>query len=133
MALYLCCESAYLDKVEATVRLLESRGIYSIIDLHQDAWGPSLAAREDENCPEGTIPAVGWDGAPAWATLHNDLPRCFPDHPLLGEREFSPAVTQAFISFWQDAEGPGGVGIQTRFHAPSRISPLGFASVEMTK
>lgn len=122
-------DEVYLDKIEAAVRLFESRGIYSIIDLHQDAWGPSLAAREDENCPEGTIAAVGWDGAPAWATLHNDLPRCFPDHPLLGEREFSPAVMQAFLSFWQDAEGPGGVGIQTRFHAmlshlAARFSPM---------
>ena len=122
-------DESYLEKVEQTVRLLESRGIYSIIDLHQDAWGPSLAAREDEDCPEGTIPAVGWDGAPAWATLDKGLPRCFPDHPLFGEREFSPAVMQAFLSFWQDAEGPGGVGVQTRFHTmlshlAARFSPL---------
>lgn len=110
-------DESYLDRIEAAIHLLESRGIYTIIDLHQDAWGPSLAAREDENCPQGTFPAGGWDGAPAWATLHKDAPRCVPDHPLLGEREFSPAVMQAFLSFWKDDEGPGGVGVQTRFHA----------------
>ena len=25
-------------------------GIYTIVDLHQDAWGPSLAARPGETC-----------------------------------------------------------------------------------
>lgn len=110
-------DEAYLDRIEAAIRLFESRGIYTIIDLHQDAWGPSLAARTDEACPEGTIPAAGWDGAPGWATLHKEAPRCFPDHPLFGEREFSPAVVQAFLSFWRDEEGPGEVGIQTRFHS----------------
>ena len=29
----------------ATVRRLSRHGIYTIVDLHQDAWGPSLAAR----------------------------------------------------------------------------------------
>ena len=110
-------DEAHLDEIDAAIRLFESRGLYTIIDLHQDAWGPSLAARDNENCPEGTIPAVGWDGAPPWATLDKNAPRCYPDHPLLGEREFSPAVIQAFLSFWRDEEGPGGVGIQTRYHA----------------
>ena len=110
-------DEAYLDSIEQAIHLSESRGIYTIIDLHQDAWGPTLAAREDENCPEGTTAAFGWDGAPGWATLHKDLPRCVPVHPLLGEREFSPAVMQAFLSFWKDEEGQGGVGIQTRFNS----------------
>ena len=37
-------DRAYLGQVASTVRTLARRGIYSIIDLHQDAWGPSLAA-----------------------------------------------------------------------------------------
>lgn len=110
-------DEAYLDEAESIVRLLESRAIYTIIDLHQDAWGPSLAARDDENCPEGTTPAFGWDGAPAWATLDEDASRCITDGPATGRREFSPAVIQSFLSFWDDAAGPGGVGIQTRYHA----------------
>lgn len=110
-------DEAYLDEIDAAIRLFESRGIYTLIDLHQDAWGPTLAARADENCPEGTQKAFGWDGAPGWATLHKDKPRCTPVHPLVGEREFSPAVMQAFLAFWKDEAGPGGVGVQTRFHA----------------
>lgn len=122
-------DQKYLDQIEKVVRQLEARGIYTMIDLHQDAWGPSLAARENENCPEGTIPASGWDGAPAWATLDHGAARCYPDHPLLGEREFSPAVMMAFLSFWEDAKGPGSVGIQTRYHAmlshlAKRFSPF---------
>ena len=110
-------DEAYLDEVETAVRLLESREIYTIIDLHQDAWDISLAAREDEDCGQDASPAIGWDGAPAWAALDKGAPRCVPNNPLINTREFSPAVLQAFLSFWEDAQGPGGVGIQTRFHA----------------
>ena len=92
-------------------RRLAGHGIYTIIDLHQDAWGPSLAARPGESCPAGAEPALGWDGAPAWATLDGGAPRCASG----GLRESSPAVRQAFAAFFADASGPGGVGIQTRY------------------
>ena len=110
-------DESYLDEVEAVVRMLESRGIYTLIDLHEDAWGPTLEARPDEECPEGTLPAVGWDGAPSWATFDGDRPRCIEDGVIVTTRFFSPAVLAAFQAFWDDAEGPGGVGIQTRYHA----------------
>ena len=86
-------------------------GIYSIIDFHQDAWGPTLAARPGEDCPPDVPPALGWDGAPGWATLDGGAPRC----ALGGIRELSPAVRAAFAAFWDDAPGPGGVGIRTRY------------------
>jgi endoglycosylceramidase len=118
-------DEAYLDELEAAVRLLESRGLYSILDAHQDAWGPSLAAREDEPCPPNTSPAFGWDGAPEWATLDGGQPRC----ALGGSRELSPAVGVAFDAFWADAPGPDGVGIQTRYvrmwqHVVGRFAAL---------
>jgi endoglycosylceramidase len=104
-------DERYLDQVEATVDLLASRGIYAIIDLHQDAWGPTLAAPDDVVCPKGTNPALGWDGAPGWATLDSGGVRCIP-----GEiRELNPDVLAAFNAFWQDKPGPGGVGIRTRY------------------
>jgi endoglycosylceramidase len=103
-------DEAYLDVVEGAVALLAERGIYSIIDLHQDAWGPTLAARPGEVCASGD-PALGWDGAPGWATLDGGAPRC----ALAGTRELSPAVRAAFGAFWADAPGPGGVGIRTRY------------------
>ena len=34
-------DRGYLDLVAATVRRLSRHGIYTIVDLHQDAWGPA--------------------------------------------------------------------------------------------
>jgi endoglycosylceramidase len=118
-------DEAYLDELEDAVRLLESRGIYSILDAHQDAWGPSLAADDSEDCPAGVDPAFGWDGAPEWATLAAGEPRC----EFGGTRELSPAVIAAFNAFWADAPGPGEVGIQTRYvrmweHVAARFAGL---------
>ncbi len=116
-------DEAYLDQLEEAVQILESRGIYTIIDAHQDAWGPSLVAAADEVCTGSTEPAFGWDGAPAWATQDGGAARCV----LNGVRELSPAVTAAFSAFWANAPGPGGVGIQTRYasmweHVAERLS-----------
>ncbi|MEB2343700.1 MAG: cellulase family glycosylhydrolase [Deltaproteobacteria bacterium] len=117
-------DEAYLDTVEAAVRTLEQRGIYTLIDLHQDAWSATLAARPGEACTAGP-PAFGWDGAPAWATQDGGEPRC----AALEIRELSPAVLAAFDAFWRDAPGPGGVGIRTRYarmlaHLAARFSRL---------
>jgi endoglycosylceramidase len=116
-------DDAYLDRIAGAVRVLEAHGVYTIIDLHQDAWGPSLAARPGEVCAPGTTPAFGWDGAPAWATLGGDQPRCAPG----GIRELSPAVTASFDAFFADAPGAGGIGIRTRYvrmlaHVASRFA-----------
>jgi endoglycosylceramidase len=104
-------DEEYLDQIEAAVRLLAERGIYSVIDLHQDAWGATLAARPDEMCGASSQPAFGWDGAPDWASLDGGAARC----ALAGIRETSPAVLAAFQAFWEDADGPGGIGIRTRY------------------
>lgn len=117
-------DEAYLDEVAWAVDVLARRGVYTLVDLHQDAWGPSLAAREDEDCEGVGAPAFGWDGAPAWATLDEGQPRCTP----AGVRELSPAVRRAFQRFWEDAPGPGGVGIRTRYvrmlaHVAARFAP----------
>ena len=106
-------DEGYLDEIAGAVRALQRRGIYTVIDLHQDAWGPALAAREDEGCGPASPAAFGWDGAPGWATLGGDASRC----ALLGTRELSPAVRASFDAFWTDAPGPGGVGIQARYLA----------------
>jgi endoglycosylceramidase len=106
-------DERYLDSIARAVSLFESRGVYTLVDLHQDAWGPTLAARPGEVCPPGTEPAFGWDGAPGWATLDGGASRC----PVAGIRETSAAVAAAFAAFWSDAPGPGGVGIRTRYAA----------------
>lgn len=104
-------DEAYLDEVDAAVRILAARGIYSVIDLHQDAWGATLAARPEEVCPTGSKRAIGWDGAPGWATFDGGAARC----AVAGIRETSPAVLNAWAAFWSNAPGPGGVGIRARY------------------
>jgi len=103
-------DDAYLDEVAESVAKLAERGIYSLIDLHQDAWNVSLVAPADEVCTGDTRPAGGWDGAPEWATFDNGEPRCDG-----GQRELVPAVQAAWESFFDNVEGPGGVGIRTRY------------------
>jgi endoglycosylceramidase len=100
----------YLDRVAKWVRRFRAEGVYTIVDLHQDAWGATLAARPGEVCPSGYLPAFGWDGAPGWATLAGDEPRCYS-----GAREANPAVRAAWTSFFADAEGPDGIGIRMRY------------------
>ena len=105
-------DERYLARVRRTAARLIREGLYVFVDFHQDAWGPTLAAREGETCPAGGVPALGWDGAPGWATLVADaVPRCASG----GIRETSPAVRAAWQAFWTDRAGPGGVGIQRRF------------------
>jgi endoglycosylceramidase len=104
-------DDAYLAAAAGIVRRLERRGIYTLIDLHQDAWGATLAGAPDEPCPPGQPPAFGWDGAPAWATFDGGALRCLRG----GGRELTPAVIEAFSAFWRNDPGPGGVGIRTRY------------------
>ena len=117
-------DDAYLDEIEQSIRLLESRGLYALVDLHQDAWNATLAARPGEVCRPGESPAFGWDGAPGWATQDGGAAHCAP-----GTREFGGAVVNAFRAFWQDAPGPGGIGIRARYaamlgHVAGRLSHL---------
>ena len=102
-------DEAYLDDFARSVAMLRERGVYTLLDLHQDAWNASLAAPPDEVCANNR-PAGGWDGAPEWATFDDDEVRC--DY---GNREITPAVRAAWRAFFDDREGPGGVGIRTRY------------------
>lgn len=101
-------DQAYLDQVEATVDAAASRGIYTVLDMHQDAYTATLFTTDPSSCPAGTSPAKGWDGAPAWATLTDGLSTCLAN----GERNSSPAVQRAWNNFYDDVDG-----IRDRFAA----------------
>jgi len=81
-------DESYLDEVAAAIAMLRERKVYTILDLHQDAWDASLAAPPDEVCDGDAVPAGGWDGAPEWATFDGGAARCESG----GQREFVPAV-----------------------------------------
>ncbi|MCB1027350.1 MAG: cellulase family glycosylhydrolase, partial [Microthrixaceae bacterium] len=101
-------DQAYLDEVDAYVRAAAEHGMYSVIDMHQDAYSAFIFTTDPDDCPTGTTPAKGWDGAPDWATLTDGLSTCLTN----GERNSSPAVTRAWNNFYDNTDG-----IRDRFAA----------------
>jgi endoglycosylceramidase len=93
-------DQAYLDRVRQAVGWATAHGLYVVLDMHQDAWGKYIATPPGETCPPGLQPAIGWDGAPQWATITDGQTTCREQL-----RELSPAVGQAFANFWVDRDG----------------------------
>ena len=93
-------DRGYLRTIRRAVDAAAARGIYTVIDLHQDAWGRYIATPPGTTCPPGTSPRIGWDGAPAWATLTDGADTCGS-----GSREETPAVRAAWDSFYTDRDG----------------------------
>ena len=94
-------DQGYLDEVEAAVDAAAERGIYTVIDMHQDAYSAFISTTDPASCPPGTSPAKGWDGAPAWASLTDGLSTCL----TTGERNSSPAVNRAWNNFYDNVDG----------------------------
>jgi len=90
-------DQAYINHLATTVTMLASHGILTLLDFHQDGWGPS----------------VGSDGFPAWMTLTGSAVNNHASFPLYYVQ--NPAIQQAFQSFWDNADGPNGVGLQTDY------------------
>ena len=80
-------DESYLDAVDAYVSAAARHGIYTVLDMHQDAYSAFISTPAGVACPAGTNGAKGWDGAPAWAVFTDGLSTCTP-----GERNASPAV-----------------------------------------
>ena len=96
----------YLAQVDEYVAQAKAHGIYSVIDMHQDAYTAFLSTEDPAECPAGTTPAKGWDGAPKWAVLSDDLSTCLTG----SDRNSSPAVNRAWNNFYDDTDG-----IRTQF------------------
>lgn len=91
-------DEAYLSWVAEQLDLIAAAGMYAVLDAHQDLYSQSFS-----------------DGAPAWATLTTSP---FEPTDLWSDAYLaSPAVHEALDSFWANAQGPGGVGLQDRFAA----------------
>jgi endoglycosylceramidase len=93
-------DQAYVARVREAVRWAAEHDLSIVLDMHQDAWGKHIATPPGQQCEPGFSPAVGWDGAPEWATFTDGLPTCRANNT----RELSPAVAQAFESFYADRE-----------------------------
>jgi hypothetical protein len=92
-------DQAYLQQVKAAVAAAKAHGIYTVLDMHEDAWGTALA-RPSERCGGGTTATTGWDGAPAWATITDGTAHC-----QFMARDLAPAVATAFGNFYTDRDG----------------------------
>ncbi|MCW3063841.1 MAG: putative secreted endoglycosylceramidase, partial [Solirubrobacterales bacterium] len=101
-------DAAYVARIRQAVTWAAAHDIHVVLDMHQDAWGKYVATPPGEHCLPGFSPGQGWDGAPAWATLTDGLPTC-----RLGTREISPAVFDAWQSFWDDRSGIQGELVAT--------------------
>jgi endoglycosylceramidase len=93
-------DNGYLARVADAVHAAAAHGIYSVVDMHQDAWGKYIASPPGTHCPTGSAPAIGWDGAPQWATITNGTSTC-----ARGSRENAEAVETAWDSFYADKTG----------------------------
>src|SRR5581483_5389325 len=69
-------DAAYVARVRRAVRAAVSHGMYTVLDMHQDAWGKSVGTPAEAVCPPLTQRARGWDGAPAWATITDGWTTC---------------------------------------------------------
>jgi endoglycosylceramidase len=97
-------DEGYLQQIRDAVAGAKAHNLYVVIDMHQDAWGKYIASPPGTVCPPGTSTAVGWDGAPEWATLFDPGPG--NTNTCRGSsREDSAAVREAWDNFYADADG----------------------------
>jgi endoglycosylceramidase len=90
-------DATYLNHVAATVTTLARYGIVSLLDFHQDLFNELFQG----------------EGAPDWAVQSGGLTNPmlgFPDNYLA-----NPALEHALDQFFDNAPGPGGVGLGARF------------------
>ena len=85
---------SYINQIAKTVNLLGSHGIYTLVDFHQDGYGPS----------------IGSDGFPSWMVETNGKVNNGVGFPLYYIA--NPAVRQAFQSFWDDQRSSDGRGLE---------------------
>jgi endoglycosylceramidase len=101
---------AYLERIAHLVDLAKARGLYVLLDMHQDLYSAKYA-----------------DGAPAWATLTDGKPyqptAMWSDAYLKSE-----AVHTAIDHFWSNSPGPDGVGLQEHFTRVWRTVAQRFAA-----
>jgi len=93
-------DAEYVGQIDAYIKAAAAHGIYTVIDMHQDAFTAYLHTDNAAECTGTTAPAKGWDGAPKWAVLYDGLSTC-----ISGDRNSSPAVTAAWNHFYANTDG----------------------------
>lgn len=94
-------DTRYFARIRQVIQWASAAGLYTILDMHQDAWGKAIASPPGTVCAGEREPAIGWDGAPTWATYTDGRSTC----RQRGVRELAPAVSAAFENFYANREG----------------------------
>ncbi|GAB3662821.1 hypothetical protein GCM10028791_38080 [Echinicola sediminis] len=87
----------YLKEVDKRIQWAAENGVFVVLDMHQDLFSAKYA-----------------DGAPEWATLEGGLPHVTGD-VWSDAYLISPAVQQAFDSFWNNSPAKDGKGLQEHY------------------
>lgn len=90
-------DDSYLARIEATVNLLGSYGIVSLLDFHQDMYNEKFQG----------------EGAPDWAVDTNGL-LPFPELGFPANYFLQPALQAAYDNFWANTQ-VDGAGLQDRY------------------
>jgi endoglycosylceramidase len=96
-------DDGYIAQIRQTQQLLGSRGIYTLLDWHQDLMNEMF----------------GGEGFPTWAVDTGGLAPESPLRPFPDEYD-DPASQAAWDNFLANRPGPGGVGLQDRLAAAQR-------------
>ncbi len=109
-------DEAYTDRVVALVEACRERGVFTLVDMHQDAYSKH----------------IGEDGAPLWAIV--PPPDELLEGPLedLADRRTSAQVLRSFRSFFDDAEGIQGAFAETTAWVAGRLDGTpGLVAIEL--
>ncbi|OPA78730.1 glycosyl hydrolase family 5 [Paenibacillus selenitireducens] len=102
-------DDVYLSRIKQQIRWAEQHHLYVFLDMHQDLYSQLYG-----------------DGAPAWATLTDDLPHIVGD--MWSDAYLkSPAVNRALDHFWQNTPAADGIGLQDHYEAMWRHVAAFFA------
>ena len=93
-------DEIYLDRIAEAIIVADQCGIYVFLDMHQDLFSAKFI-----------------DGAPAWATLDDDLPG--PERQDIWYEAYlsSPAVIRSADQFWANAAASDGIGLLDHYEA----------------
>jgi endoglycosylceramidase len=96
-------DDAYLSRILATTRVLSKRGIWPLVDFHQDMYNE----------------VYNGEGFPDWAVQDDGLPRQ-PDQGFPANYIVMPALSRAYDHFWANDPAPSGRGLQDAYAAAWR-------------
>lgn len=103
-------DETYLEGLDRRIQWAREQGLYVLLDMHQDLYSVSYS-----------------DGAPEWATLHEDQPHRTGE--VWSEAYFiSPAVQTSFDNFWNNAPAPDGKGLQDHYVAAWKMLAKRYAA-----